>query len=500
VRRVIRITCVFAIIAGLLSAISCSKKAEAFEPQSMDELVGHKLGLMEGSVQAAYAEANLKERGVELVYCPSIPDGLMAVRQGTADVFFGNPLATFNEAFKSQHMKICLLFDEIEANTAFGLKKGNDALRTDLDSFIDSLKTSGKMEEILDRWLSTENTDFHDTYRLDPVPSVPSEGGNILRIGISGNNPPATIMVDNKWTGYEIELLQMFALSKGYQLKVTSYTFNNLIPAVNSGMEDIIASTLIINDERKQKIDFTHPTLCLSTALIVADPDYRPSGSIGQRIKSSAYASLIKENRWKLIVEGFKATIIISFFSLILGSILGGLVCSFRMSRRKWKQALSKAYIYIMRNTPILVFIMIMFYVVFAGSGLSPVTVAILAFSMNSAAFIAEIYRAGIQSVDAGQAEAARALGFTDIQSFIYIVVPQAAKKSLPVFTSECITLLKGTSIVGYISIIDLTKASDLIRSSSFEAFFPLLIITVIYFILASLITFALDRVVRRIK
>lgn len=482
----------------LFPLASCSVKKEVYEPKSLDELTGHKLGLMEGSVQASYAEANLKDKGVELVYFPSIPDGLMAVRQGAADVFFGNPLATFNEAFKSQHMKICLNVEEIEALTGYGLKKGNDGLRNELDSFIDKLKNSGELDEILSRWLSPDNTDFHDTYRLDPIPSIPSGKGKILKIGISENNPPATIMVDNKWTGYEIEILQRFAEEYGYQLKVTSYTFNNLIPAVNSGLEDIIASTLILTEERKQKIDFSHVTVNLHTALIVADPGYKPSGTLWQRIKASAYSSLVKENRWRLIVQGFKATLVIALSSFFFGCIFGGLVCSLRMSRKKWKRALAKAYIYFMRNTPILVFIMILFYVVFAGSGLSPICVAIIAFSLNSAAFIAEIYRAGIQSVDRGQTEAAVALGFTNLRAFFNIVVPQAAKQSLPVFTNECITLLKGTSIVGYISIIDLTKASDLIRSSSFEAFFPLLLITVVYFILASIITFALEKAVNR--
>lgn len=489
---------IFIFLICLLSLASCNVKKEVYEPKSLDELTGHKLGLMEGSVQASYAEANLKDKGVELVYFPSIPDGLMAVRQGAADVFFGNPLATFNEAFKSQHMKICLNVEEIEALTGYGLKKGNDGLRNELDSFIDKLKDSGELDEILSRWLSPDNTDFHDTYRLDPIPSIPSGKGKILKIGISENNPPATIMVDNKWTGYEIEILQRFAEEYGYQLKVTSYTFNNLIPAVNSGLEDIIASTLILTEERKQKIDFSHVTVNLHTALIVADPGYKPSGTLWQRIKASAYSSLVKENRWRLIVQGFKATLVIALSSFFLGCIFGGLVCSLRMSRKKWKRALAKAYIYFMRNTPILVFIMILFYVVFAGSGLSPICVAIIAFSLNSAAFIAEIYRAGIQSVDRGQTEAAVALGFTNLRAFFNIVVPQAAKQSLPVFTNECITLLKGTSIVGYISIIDLTKASDLIRSSSFEAFFPLLLITVVYFILASIITFALEKAVNR--
>lgn len=481
------------------SVLGCTRSEEVFQPRSFDELPGHTMALLEGSAQAEFAEQHFKDKGVNLVYFPGFTDGMIAVRQGRADVLFANMLMTFNEAFKEQHLKICREVDELVAETGFGIKKGNVELKEELDIFLDSLITAGALKEKEERWMSNPDADPHTLLRIDPAPADPTGNGKLLKIGISGSQPPATMMLDNKWTGFEIEILQEFAATRGYQIQIQVYDFHNLIPALSSGTIDLIASTLIINEERKQKIDFSIVTFKLKTAFISKDPDYTGDTNIWQSIKKSAYASLVKDSRWKLIFNGLLLTIIITLCSLILGAILGGVVCSFRMSRKKWKASLAKGYIYIMRNTPILVFLMIMYYVVFARSGLNATAVAIIAFSMNSGAFIAEIYRSGIQSVSKGQVEAGRAMGCSAFKTFLYIVAPQAAKTAMPVLTSECITLLKGTSIVGYISIIDLTKASDLIRSTSFEAFFPLLTITLLYFILATLLTHILNAVLKKL-
>ena len=483
----------------LFACAACEKDKEVFQPQSFEELSGHTMALMEGTVQADYAEKHCRNNGVELVYFPGFTDGLIAVRQGRADVLFANRLMTFNDAFKDQHLKICHIVKEIVAETGFGIRKGNDGLRYELNAFLDSLTVSGSLMEIEERWLSDPDADPHTKLRIEPVSANPVGDGKVLKVGVAGSQAPASMMVDGKWTGFEIETLQRFASARGYELQILVFDFHNLIPAISTGTIDLIASNIVINEERKQKIDFSNVTFKLETAFISRDPDYVDEVSLWQRMNKSVYASLIKESRWKLIAEGLLLTIIITLFSLILGSILGGIVCYFRMSGSKWKNRLAKGYIYIMRNTPMLVFLMIMFYVVLSGSGLSATAVAIIAFSMNSAAFIAEIFRTSIQSVSKGQVEASRAIGCSAFKTFLYIVAPQAAKTSIPVFTNECITLLKGTSIVGYISIIDLTKASDLIRSTSFEAFFPLLLITLLYFILATLLTSGLNAALKRL-
>jgi polar amino acid transport system substrate-binding protein len=186
-------------------------------------------------------------------------------------------------------------------------------------------------------------------------------------------------------------------------------------------------------------------------------------------------------------------TLIITFFAAILGTILGGVVCAMRMNRRMLLNGFAKLYINVMRGTPLLVMLMILFYVVFASSGMSATVVAVITFALNMAAYASEMFRTSIEGVDPGQKEAGVAMGFTKLQTFIYIVMPQALRKVIPVYKGEVISLLKMTSVVGYIAVMDLTKASDIIRSRTFDAFFPLIVVAIIYFILSWLMGRGLD-------
>ena len=215
-------------------------------------------------------------------------------------------------------------------------------------------------------------------------------------------------------------------------------------------------------------------------------------------LTESFYNNLIVEDRYKMILDGLQVTLLITLFSAILGTLLGGLVCWMRMSRRVWQQQAAKIYIDLMRGTPVLVLLMLMYYVVMAPMDTTGIVVAIVTFAMNTAAYISEMLRTTIQSIDRGQTEAGLALGFTQRQTFFKIVMPQVVRAVMPVYQGEVISLLKGTSIVGYIAVADMTRASDLIRSRTFDAFFPLILTAIIYFFVAWLIGLLLQSLVKR--
>ena len=208
--------------------------------------------------------------------------------------------------------------------------------------------------------------------------------------------------------------------------------------------------------------------------------------------------NLIAEDRYRMILDGLQVTLLITFCAALLGTLLGGLVCWMRMSRRKWLQQVAKVYIELMRGTPVLVLLMLMYYVVMAPLDATGIVVAIVTFAMNTAAYISEMLRTTIQGIDRGQTEAGLALGFTPRQTFFKIVLPQVVKAVMPVYQGEVISLLKGTSIVGYIAVSDMTRASDLIRSRTFDAFFPLIVTAIIYFLMAWLIGLLLQSLVQR--
>ena len=483
----------------LILTTGCEQNKPHFEPKEYDDLSGHTVCVLEGSIQQDYAMAHLKNRGIDFVIYGNATDCMLALNTGKADVFFGASLYAYNENFHRQHLTTSVLLDDIDAPFAFGVKKGNTLLLNDLNTFQDSISKVGLMRQIIDRWFDEKNTDFHSCVKIEPTTGKPSGKGRVLRVGISGVKPPTEVLIDNKWTGCEIEILQRYAASRGIQLDIQVFDFGNLIPAIQSGKIDVTASTLAINDERKAKIDFCNTYASVKASFIIPDPKYHNDTSFLSGIKESVRHSVIVEKRWKLLLGGLWITILISVMSLILGSVLGGGLCWMTMNDRRWIRGIGKTYLYVVRNIPMLVLLMIMFYVVLANTGLPTVVVAIIAFGMNSAAYISEIYRTGIQSVDVGQREAAQAMGFSRIQTFFWFVAPIAIHKALPVYKNEAVSLLKGTSVVGYISIIDLTKASDLIRSASFEALIPLVVISVAYFLLAFIMTSLIDMLAKRV-
>ena len=197
---------------------------------------------------------------------------------------------------------------------------------------------------------------------------------------------------------------------------------------------------------------------------------------ITNNVAESFNNNLIAENRYQMILDGLQVTLIITLCATILGTLLGGLVCWMRMNSHKWLRHIASAYIDLMRGTPVLVLLMLMYYVLMAPIDATGIVVAIVTFALNTAVYISEMLRTSIQGIDRGQTEAGLALGYTQRQTFIRIILPQVVKAVMPVYQGEVISLLKGTSIVGYIAVNDMTRASDLIRSRTFDAFFPLIV------------------------
>lgn len=224
----------------------------------------------------------------------------------------------------------------------------------------------------------------------------------------------------------------------------------------------------------------------------------------------------VEDGYWKWLVEGFENSLIITFFAIIIGFFLGIVLATIRSSYDKneetlrlrgglgyWSlkiiNALSKIYITVIRGVPVVVQLMIWYFVILVSQD-NGVLVAIVAFGFNSAAYVAEIFRGGIMSVDPGQFEAGRSLGFGYVRTMIHIIIPQAVKTVLPTLLNEVIALLKETSVAGYVGIMDLTKAGDLIRGRTFEAFMPLIAVAIIYLLTVVILTGLFGTVERRLR
>ncbi len=207
-------------------------------------------------------------------------------------------------------------------------------------------------------------------------------------------------------------------------------------------------------------------------------------------IWDSFYQNVIYEQRWLFLLKGLGTTLLISLVSIMFSTIIGTFMAFMKMSKYKVLRAIAVTYINIIRGTPVVTQLLLIYFGIFGSVDISKIAVAIFAFSINSGAYVAEIIRAGINAVDPGQMEAGRSLGLNKVQTMAKIILPQAIKKILPTYTSEFIVLIKETAIVGYIAIEDLTKVGDIIRSRTFDAFMPYIIVALMYFV----VTYALTK------
>ena len=217
------------------------------------------------------------------------------------------------------------------------------------------------------------------------------------------------------------------------------------------------------------------------------------------------YKTVIHDDRYMMILEGLKNTILIALGSIVIGILLGLLIAIVRDMYEKNGKGLilnkiCKIYVDVIRGTPALLQLMIIYYVIFKSVSIDLVLVGILALGLNSSAYVSEIIRAGINSIDVGQMEAAKSLGFKYFQSMRYIILPQAIKNVLPALGNEFITLVKETSVAGYIGIMELTKSTDMIASRTYNYFFPLIIAALIYLGLTMLLTKLLNRFERKVS
>lgn len=222
-------------------------------------------------------------------------------------------------------------------------------------------------------------------------------------------------------------------------------------------------------------------------------------------LKEAFYVNFIQEGRWKYLTNGFLVTVEVSFFSVLLGILVGFVVAVIRATHDKtgnlrFLNALCKLYLTVIRGTPVVVQLLMIYFVIFGSVDVSKVLVAVVAFGFNSGAYVAEIIRGGIMSIDRGQFEAGRSLGLGYAQTMIYIILPQAFKNVLPSLGNEFIVLLKETSVSGYIALQDLTKGGDIIRSQTYTAFMPLMAVALVYLSVVMLFSWMLGKLERKLK
>jgi polar amino acid transport system substrate-binding protein len=483
--------------SGIAAAVS-SEQIEVIPTSrlnTLNDISDKRIGVYNGSIHDEFVAKTYPKASISRY--TSTADMILSLKSNKIDAAFIDLIET-NIAIR-HNPEIRIISDDVyDTPLGMGFNKKNTALRAEFNKFLNKLKQDGTYNTIHQRW-------FVDDAENAVMPQFKNpDSDRILHVGVCLNALPYVSYANDDYIGFDIELIRKFSEEENYHLKLINIEFPSLIAAISTGKVDIIAAGISITEERSQMIDFSDSYALFKTAVIVIDSLLSEQGKTHvkgevttflKKISKSFYSNIIYEKRYLLIIHGLKITLIISLFAALFGTLIGGLICFMRMSKRKVLSLLARLFISLIRGTPVLVLLMIIFYVVFASVNINPVVVAIMAFGLNFGAYVSEMFRTSIESIDNGQKEAGIASGFTKIQTFIHIIMPQALRHVIPVYKGEFISLVKMTSIVGYIAVQDLTKASDIIRSRTFDAFFPLIMVAVLYLIISWLLTWGLSYV-----
>ncbi len=478
------------LLSGILLCLLSPGSAVAMPPETLDDLKTARIAVLQGTVYDGIATERFPDASVQQYLVTS--DVIAAVKSGRTDAAFSDEPGV-KQVLRSEPMLRIFGPPLVSYPIGAGFKKDREPLRLSFNKFLADFKANGRYNELHRYWLDEDGLPD----RMTPM----AQSGQPLVIGTSGGGLPFTAVRDNQWVGFDVELGREFALSISRPVEFQVMDFGALIAAANSGSIDMIMASMFITEERKERIAFSDPYFELNGVAYGLKPDADLAKSqdmylsrFWASVSASFYDNLIREDRYLLILNGLLITVIISLASTVLGTVAGGFICWLRMSSVTLLRELGRCYISFMRGTPVLVLLMLLYYLILAPVRIDPVIVSILAMGLNFAAFAAEIYRTGLNSIDPGQREAGISLGFTETQTFRYVLLPQTVRAILPVYKSEIISLTKMTSIVGYIAVQDLTKASDIIRARTFDAFFPLVFVAVLYLLLTGLLIWLLER------
>lgn len=466
----------------------------------VDDLEGAKIGVQIGTVGDTYAsDYEGDDAGTEVARYNKGADAVQALKQNKIDCVIIDEQPALAFVDKNPELKI---LDEEFTNEDYAIcvAKGNDELLDKINGALDELKQDGTLESIINNYIGVD---------AGKTPYVSSDDvirdNGTLTMATNAAFPPYEYYENGTIVGIDADMAQAIADKLGMNLVISDMEFDSIIAAVQSGKADFGAAGLTVTEDRLKNINFSESYTTAKQVIIVNTGEGANQQSLVEKFKQV----FIEKDRWQYIPKGLRNTLIITFFAGVIGIILGFLFAIIRVANDRNDEkklgirvlnAIVKVYLTIFRGTPMMVQLLIMYYVIFASVKANPIMTAVLAFGLNSGAYVAEAIRAGIMSVEIGQFEAGRSLGFTYGQTMIHIILPQAVKNALPAMCNEFIALLKESSIVGYIGLIDLTKAGDIIRSNTYEAFMPLIAVALVYLVIVMFLTFLVGRLERRLK
>ena len=486
-----------AILLLALTGYAGAETQDRSEPgriASLDDLAAARIGVSTGSVQAIQVEERFPD--AEIFYFTTDVDMLNALRANKIDAFASAEVPIRLMAAQNPDLTYLheWLGDGMQVAAAFPKTAGGKALCDQFSAFLREIRQNGVYDEIQDIWFGED-----EEKRVVPdLYSLPAVNGT-LRMAMDTAFVPFVYIKEGRPVGVDVDTAVRFCREYGYGLEVVPMDFSGVIPSVITGKVDFACSGIAVTAERAESVLFSEPT-CESGSVLAILKTREAAGpaeenSFWSGIIDSFHKTFIRENRWKLFAEGVKTTLLITVLSILSGTALGFLVFMLCRNGNVVANGVTRFSVWLVQGMPMVVLLMILYYVIFGNSAISGIAVAVIGFTLTFGASVFGLLKTGVGAVDLGQYEAAYAPGYSSRRTFFRIILPQALPHVMPAWQGEIVGLIKATAIVGYIAVQDLTKMGDIVRSRTYEAFFPLIAVTVIYFVLEGLVSFAVSRV-----
>lgn len=462
--------------------VSCQSRKQENKVNSISDLANTTIGVQLGTTSDVLAsEYEKKGKGCKVERFTKTADAIQALNQGKIGCVIVDEAPGKVFLRKAPHLR---MLPEMFGESGFAIcvAKDNVPLLTKCNEAIRHLKQTGVLDSIASRHLDRGMT-------VGYQPKDLSSPKGTIRFATNATFEPFEYYKNGKIVGIDVDVAHAIGDYLNMKVEVVDMEFDAIITSVQMGKADAGIAGMTVTEERKKNINFSDAYAYERQVIIVNGE----SGTVGmdgnQSVIDKFNSCFLAEHRYQYLLTGLGNTLVITFFAIILSIVLGTLIAIVRATNERngthaILNALCQIYLTIIRGTPTMVQLLIIYYVVFASADVNKIVVAVIAFGLNSAAYIAEVIRSGIMSVDRGQMEAGRSLGLSYSKTMRLIILPQAFKNVMPAMGNELITLLKETSISGYIGLVDLTKGSDIIRSITYEAMLPLGIVACIYLVI----------------
>lgn len=475
-----------------------TEKNETPRVSGVDDLEGSKIGVQIGTTGDIYAsDYEGDDAGTTVEKYNKGADAIQALKQSKIDCVIIDEEPA--KAFIEKNKELMILDEEFAVEDyAICISKDNSDLKDKINLALDELTADGTLNAIKKNYTGTDEEKGKFPYE---VKDVDRSAGKIT-MATNASFKPYEYYENGNIVGLDVDMMNAICDKLGMSLEIIDIEFDAIVSSVQSGKADIGAAGMTVTADRLKSIDFTNSYTTAKQVIIVKDPNASIEKlSFTEKLKEN----FITDNRWQYIAKGLFNTIIITIFAIMIGIVFGFLIAIIRTSHDKnggfmLLNLFCKIYLTIIRGTPVMVQLLIIYFVIFASVDINKVIVAIIAFGLNSAAYVAEIVRSGIMAVDNGQFEAGRSLGLNYHMTMTSIILPQAVKNILPALGNEFINLLKETSISGYIGLADLTRGGVIIQSLTYEAFLPLIAVALIYLVIVELLTVGVNKLERNLR